>query len=46
MTRSFTSYADALNAVSMIEMYALSNGLPFPQFTIAYFEGAYVVTKD
>jgi len=46
MTRTFTTYEDAMTAVHMIELFALRNGMRIPQHTIAYFNGAYVVTQD
>lgn len=46
MTTTFTTYTDALNAVSMVESFALRNGMRVPQFTIVYLNGSYHVTKD
>lgn len=46
MTTTFTTYTDALNAVSMVESFALRNGMRMPQFTIVYLNGSYHVTKD
>ena len=46
MTRTFTTYMDALNAVAMIEMYAMSNGMPFPQFSILPLGNLFQIVKD
>lgn len=46
MTTTFTTYADALHAISMVEIFAYYNNLRIPQFTIVFFEDRFVVSKD
>lgn len=46
MSQSFTTYTDALNAVYMVENFALRMGMRIPQHTICYHNDMYYVTRD